>query len=364
MKNDEYNKSNKKTRLKTACDLLTLFFSYKTFPNHYELCRLWEVHKSQWKYYYGDGWLTYQNLKLRKSVEPREYAVLFDDKAVCDLLCKGIDIPNLPYIYGLIRPDQDYKERIRSWFQDSATSALFIKPVRGHAGRGIVVVKKINGDIMIQSQSGRIPLEEFELSAPAIVQELIQQDRRMAAFSSSSVNTIRVLTMYTKDDSVIILAASMLCGVGDSIVSNWSRGGIGLGVDPETGRLMKYAYDKKAIRYSEHPTSKIRFEGYQVPQWDRIIELAITIQKAFPCYRMLGTDFAVRENGEPVVIEVNNDPDIFGQEQSCGPLLQIEQNIKAFGEYDLLINRHQKELYEKFTIPQDQDTTEIDMNDD
>jgi hypothetical protein len=343
--NKEFKKSGKKSRIRVAFDLLILFFNYKSFPSHYSMNRLWEVDQSQWKYYFGDELLTYQRSRLGSVVEPREYEILFDDKAVCELLCKGIGVRNLPRMYGLLSPDQDYTERIRSWFHNSATGSLIIKPVRGHAGRGIVLVKEIEGTIMIQSLSGLIPLEDFTLERPAIVQERIKQDRRMAAFSSSSVNTIRVLTMYTKDESVIVLAASMLCGVGEAYVSNWSRGGVGLGVDPVTGRLMKYAYDKNAKRYTKHPTSNVTFEGYQIPGWERIIDLAITIQNAFPCYRILGIDFAIREDGDPIVLEVNSNASLLGQEQSCGPLLRSEQNLKAFGEYNLFINRYQRELY-------------------
>ncbi|MFA5295602.1 MAG: sugar-transfer associated ATP-grasp domain-containing protein [Methanoregulaceae archaeon] len=343
VRNDEFKKSSRKTRFELALDLLTLFFTYKTFPTNYGICRLWEVPKSQWKYYYG--YQTLQKARLGSTVEPREYEILFDDKLVCELLCKGIGIKNLPHTHGLIGPDQHYRERIRIWFRDSGADSLIIKPVRGHAGRGIVLAKMLNGHIMIQSKSGLVSLEDFTLSKPAIVQEVIQQDRRMAAFSSSSVNTIRVLTMYLKNESVLVLAASMLSGVGDSFVSNWSSGGVALGIDVETGKLQKYAYDKETTRFTEHPTSKVTFEGFQIPQWQNIIELATTIQKAFPCYRMLGTDFALRADGTPIVIEVNNDPDLMGQEQSCGPLLRIEQNLRAFGEYDLFINRHQRELY-------------------
>jgi hypothetical protein len=341
-KNEEFKKSGKTSRSRLVFDLWTLFFSYKLFPKIYFWCRLWEVDRSQWKYYYG--YQTYQKARLRSTVEPREYDILFDDKTVCEHLCRGIGVNNLPHTYGLLRPGQNYIEEIRSLCKISAAPPLIIKPVRGHAGRDIVLVKMIDGAIMVQSKGELIPLEYFTLAKPSIVQELVKQDRTMAAFSSSSVNTIRVLTMYTKTESVIVLAASMLCGVGDSYVSNWSAGGVEVGIDTTTGRLMKYAYDKNATRYTEHPTSRITFEGFQIPKWQAIKDLAIKVQKGFVFYRMLGTDIALREDGEPVVIEVNNDPGFSGMEQTC-PLLQAKQNRKAFGEYDLFINKHQRELY-------------------
>jgi hypothetical protein len=330
--------------LGVALDLLELFFRYKTFPDHYGQCRLWEVEKSQWKYYYGHIFQTYQRLLLTK-VQPREYDILFCDKAVCELLCKGIGVRDLPHTYGSISPDQDYKEGIKSWFEKYDVDSLFIKPLKGGRGLGIVLAKKINNHLFIQSTSKLTPLQDFHLSKISIVQEVIKQDSRMSAFSSSSVNTIRIVTMYTKKESVIILAAIMLCGVGESYISNWAAGGINIGIDRETGRLQKFGYDKKGTRYREHPTSRVTFEGFIIPQWQRIIDLAIKIQKALPCYRILGIDVALQESGEPILIEVNENPGFIPLEQSCGPLLRVEQNCKAFGEYDLFYNRHQKELY-------------------
>jgi hypothetical protein len=344
--NKDFKKTVKRSRWRVAQDLFELFFDYKTFPGFYLRLRLWEVEKKQWKYYYfGQISQIYPRNLLILKVEPPEYEVLLDDKTVCEQLCKAIAVNNIPHTHGIIRPDQNYKERIESWFQNNNVDSLIIKPLRGHAGRGIVLANRINENIVIQSNTGHTPLQDFDLSVTAIVQEVIKQDKRMSAFSSSSVNTIRVLTMYTKNESVIILAASMLCGVGESYVSNWSKGGVAVGIDTENGRLRKYGYNKKGTRYIVHPTSNVMFEGFVIPQWQRISELAVKIQKGFPWYRILGVDIALQENGEPILIEVNDRAGLLGEEQSNGPLLQIEQNLKAFGEYDLLYNRHQKELY-------------------
>jgi hypothetical protein len=338
------DKECKKSRLSVGLDLLELFFSYKTFPDHYGPCRLWEVEKSQWKYYYGSNYQTYQQLRLSRTVQPWEYSALFYDKEVCQILCRGIGV-NIPYMFGVIGPEQNYKERINSFIQNDSVDSLIIKPAKGRSGIGIVLVKKENNNIIIQSKTGVFPLKDFNLSETAIVQEVIKQDRKMSAFSSSSVNTIRVVTMYTKKESVIVLGAYLRCGIGESFVDNVTSGGVAVGIDSESGKLKKFAYNKEGTRYIGHPTSKVMFEGFVIPQWQSVIDLAITVQKALPCYRILGMDIAIRENEEPVLIEVNIMPDLLGLERSCGPLLRIEQNLHAFGEYDLFVNRHQRELY-------------------
>jgi hypothetical protein len=333
-----------KTPLSLALDLLDLFFSYKTFPNNYAPCRLWEVEKKKWKYYYGSNYQSHQKARLLRTVQPREYVILFDDKLICERLCKEIGI-STPVSYGIIRPDEDYKQTIESLFHEMEKDTLFIKPLRACGGRGIILARKCDDKLFIQSKTNYIPLSDFNLMETSIVQEVIEQHPRLAEFSANSVNTSRIVTMYTKNNEVIILAATIRFGIGQSYVDNVSSGGISVGVDKESGRLKKYAHDYKGKKYLELPDSKIIFEGFTIPEWTRMVDMAIEVQKSFPCYRILGMDIALTENGDPVLVEVNDAPDLLGMEFSLGPLLQDEQILKAFGDYDLLVNRYQKALY-------------------
>lgn len=339
------NNECKKSSSAVAFDLLELFFSYKTFPNHYGPCRLWEVEKSNWKFYYGSNYQSHQSARLLRKVQPLEYRLLFDDKSVCACLCSkaGICIPD---IYGIIRPESDYKKQLISYFHNTGTRSLIIKPVKGSGGRDIVLAIQNNSNIFIRSKKSDIPLREFDLAEKSIVQELITQDKRISAFSSSSVNTIRIVTMLTKNETIIVIGATMRFGISESYVDNWSAGGVAVGIDVKTGTLKKYAYDKQGKRYVAHPTSKVVFENYLIPEWQNILDLAINTQKVFSLYYgMLGMDIALREDAEPVLIEINGSPDLLFQEQTSGPLFQNVEVLRAFGQHDLLVNKHQKDLY-------------------
>jgi len=178
-----------------------------------------------------------------------------------------------------------------------------------------------------------------------IAQEVVTQHAALDAFSSFSVNTLRIVTLLTPDDNVIVVNAALRTGVGSSFVDNWAAGGVAAGIDCESGRLRKIAYDKKGNRYSAHPTSGTVFADYPIPGWERIRAAAVGIQRLFPFYRMLGLDLALKPDGEPVLIEINYAPDFTFLEQTGGPILKIEPVLRAFGEYDLLVNRHQRKLY-------------------
>lgn len=327
-----------------ASDFLTLFFTFKTFPDNYGPCRLWAIANEDWKYFYGSNYQSHQRYRLLHEVQPLEYRIIFDDKAVCERLCRAADVLT-PRIHGIISPSIDYKRKLKAYFNNTIQDLLFIKPIRGSAGKGILLAKRSNDSIFIKSINELIPLHAFQLNETAIVQEAIRQDYRMAAFSSSSVNTIRVVTMLTKHDSVIILCALMRCGIGESYVDNISAGGLGVGIHLKSGALMEYGYDYKLNTYLSHPTSNTVFAGFIVPEWPKITTLAIKVQESFPFTRMLGMDIALQENGTPILVEVNESPDLLGMEMVCGPLLRDDNVLQAFGEYNLLVNRYQKELF-------------------
>ena len=327
-----------------ALDLLTWFFSYRTFPSHYAVCRLWEVDRKDWGYYFGSNYQPHQQARLRKTVQPFEYRVLFNDKRLCVLLCQALGF-RTPVTHGLLDPAGDFRARLAEWMAASSARKLIIKPLAAFGGRGIVLAEPAEKGIMVRDGRTTTSLADFVLEGRALVQDVLVQDPRMSAFSPSSVNTLRIVTMMTPQNDVLLVNGSFRSGVGGSLVDNWSAGGVSVGIDCRNGVLKKFAYDRNSRRHAVHPSSGIVFEGSPVPEWGRVVETAKNIQRAFSFFRLIGLDIALDEDGRPVVIEINHGPDLAGLEQKAGPLLKDEAVLRAFGEYDLLVNRHQRRLY-------------------
>ena len=333
-----------KSRTGLAFDLLTWFFSYNTLPTHYAKYRLWEVDRRDWKFYYASNYRPSQEARLKRVVQPLEYRVVFNDKYICGLLCQALGI-RIPRTHGVLEPSLDYRSQLEAWLAASSAGRLIIKPLCGRSGRDIVVAERTENGPVIRSGRMVVPLDQHILREKAIVQDFVAQHPGLAVFSSSSVNTLRVVTMVTPQDDIILVNATFRTGVGHAVVDNWSAGGVAAGVDCESGRLKKHGYDKKANRYVAHPTSGIVFEDYPIPEWERVRAAAVAIQEAFSFYRMLGLDIALDPDGEPVLIEINYGPDLMFSEQTCGPLFKSDRVLRAFGEYGLLVNRHQRKLY-------------------
>ena len=335
----EYTKS----RIQAAKDLLYIFFKFKYYPDNYGPCRFWEKDREEWCYYYGSSYEPYQRQRLRRFVQRYEYQILFNDKEFWEFFCKGLQLP-MPHYFGVLKPDSLYKRQIESYLNEFPDKKIILKPIQGHAGRGVMIAEESSGGIKIRTSSTIYNLSDFQLKEKCIVQEVVEQHQEIAAFSSSSINTIRIVTLWTMNDDVVLVSGSMRFGQGDSFVDNWSSGGISVGVDTDAGILKKFAYDKHGNRFTEHPVSGKIFENFKIPDWHEAIKIAIRIQEVSPFYRLIGCDIAITKTG-PVLIEANANPDIVYQEQVSGPILADKRVFEEFRKYDLLINKYQRALY-------------------
>ena len=332
------------SKIQVLKDLLYIFFQLKYFPYNYSPCRLWEKDRKTWSFYYGSSYEPYQRQKLRREVQRYEYLSIFDDKEVCELLCRGIGV-YLPRYFGTISPDIDYRGEISKVFSNFNIHKIIIKPTNGQGGKGIAIAVFENGKINVWLKENIVELSKFKLEEKSILQEVIIQNDVISNISSSSVNTIRVLTLLTNSNEAIVLSTSMRFGVGNSYIDNWSAGGVAVGVEKKCGHLHKIAFDKKGKRYLKHPVSKIQFDGFQVPCWKEIVNLAKDIQKACPFFKLLGMDIALTQDNKPVLIEINPNSDIVFQEQTAGPLLTDTRTYNEFKNYNLFVNKYQKKLY-------------------
>ena len=322
-------------RFQVVKDLLYIFFRLKSFPDNYSPCRLWEKNRKEWINYYGSIYNPYQRGRLRKVVQRKEYSIVFDDKNICYYLCKAHDFP-VPLQHGVITPSEDYKSIIKSIFDVSPEKRLIIKPVNGRGGSAISTVH-YDKDIIIQGNGKKETISKFSLKYDSVIQEFIEQHSILSKVSPST-NTIRIVTLFTKDSNVLIVGAVLRFGIGNSSIDNVSSGGIAVGIDIKNGVLKGDAYDQKGRTYVSHPTSDIKFDNFKIPYWPEIVQLAQKIQDAFSFYKLLGSDIAITKNG-PIIIEINAAHDNVGLEQKCGPILANEQVRAEFRKYDLLINR-------------------------
>lgn len=177
---------------------------------------------------------------------------------------------------------------------------MVVKPLALHQGRGVrkVAVSEIGDHHKF--------FESLIVDGGAIIEELVEQDERMAAFHPQSINTVRVVVLNAPDNPQIV-ACSVRFGTGDSFVDN---GCLSCGVDPETGVITSKGrtVHGKGL-YLFHPDTGKQILGFHIPEWDAL--RAMTIEASFlaPEQLVIGWDTALSKKGW-VIIEGNTNPAI------------------------------------------------------
>ena len=322
-------------------DVTFIFFKLKYYPDNYIPCRLWEKKRDIWYLYYGSIYDAYQRKKLKKEVQKEEYEIVFLDKSICYSMCRAYNLP-LPKQFGCVENTNECIKLVKEIFSKKSKIKLILKPVLGKGGKNINVCYKSGDEIFFKESNNIVELSNYKLKEKSVVQEFIKQHKCISRISEST-NTIRIVTLYTKNKRVLIIGAYIRFGRGDSYIDNVSSGGISAGINLNSGYVNNIAFDKNGKIFKKHPETNIQFNDIQIPFWEDVLKLARKIQIYFSFYKLLGHDIAITENG-PIVIEINEAHDNIALEQRCGPLFSNEDVKREFMRYNLLINKYSKFL--------------------
>ncbi len=137
-----------------------------------------------------------------------------------------------------------------------------------------------------------------------IVQRFLVQHKSLADLNSSSLNTIRLMTLEWRGE-VRLLAGIIRIGHPGSAVDNVAAGGYEVGIDLESGTLKKYGFTYAEGMGAEGIPGGPIFEGFPLPSWDKLRDTALDCALRLPHLKLIGWDFAVDENGDVVLIELN-----------------------------------------------------------
>lgn len=170
-----------------------------------------------------------------------------------------------------------------------------------NSGRGIRFVSLKKG---IDNFSGKKVIDILrEYSVDFIVQELIQQDDRINAIYSGAINTLRVIT-YITESGYHVAPIVMRIGQGGNKVDNAHAGGMFIAVDNK-GKLQREAFTEYQKKYTEHPDTKLVFEGYQIPNIDILTEEIVKLHKRVPNIKFVSWDIALNNDNTFSLVECN-----------------------------------------------------------
>ena len=228
------------------------------------------------------------------------------DKNMCDFL-----FPGEKKVHSFLKKINGYyyfeSEPVSEKDAISACKNLkdvIIKPAKESEGRGVQLFSVEDG---VTTVDGKTVGQLFnEYGNDFLIQDRIKQHKDMAALNPSSVNTMRILS-YRSGMEVLIIYSVIRIGRSGSVVDNQCAGGISTTISSE-GVLGKTAFGGFSTDNIVTTDTGIELAGYQLPSYEKAIEMVKRLHLKLPWFNLVGWDIAIQEDGNPVLIEFNTNP--------------------------------------------------------
>lgn len=257
----------------------------------------------------GCGYSDFLNYELYKKSkkEIMEYATIKHQDKFYEIVSPSKYKTFFTIKTNFLRNFKDYIDR--DFFDNGSLEELkeflkkheyfMIKPYDGLGGHG--VEKLYSKDIKdIKEFYDKLKNEKLFL------EEYVIQNKEISKIVDSSVNTIRIMTFGYNGKSKILFAC-MRFSDGTASVDNFHQGGMACLVDITNGKLVGSAFNKNLEYFDKHPKSGIKFDGFQIPNWDKVKKLVLDAALVNKNIHVVGWDVAVTENGA-TFIEGNRRP--------------------------------------------------------
>ena len=243
---------------------------------------------------------------------PRSKFPLVDDKMRLHRLCATIGVPT-PEVYAEI-DSFGTLPKLGELLGDRGD--FVVKPNRGSAGRGILVLTGRDGDGFRRHNGERLGLDSLQqhlsdiLSGmyslggqpdSALIQQRIRLHPTFESITYKGIPDVRVI-LYRNEPAMAMLRLPTRESNGRA---NLHQGGIGTGIDLETG-ITHHAVQRNRL-VSEHPDTGRPVVGMRMPYWDEVIRLSRRVSEAVGL-GYIGVDVVIDAEGGPMLLEANARP--------------------------------------------------------
>ena len=283
-------------------DILYCIFRYSTGYVDYEAFEMYDMTPAQ-----RAGFLTIgKNNQLVAELNDPAYRKIFDDKALFNEKFDSFLKRDWMVLDG--RNSDGFAKLLKE------KGELIVKPLDQSCGRGIEKIRYEDG-MDTDELYGRL-----YAAGCVLAEEVVVQCEEMDSLCRTSVNTIRLVTIYNSDDDVAVAAGAIRMGREGNYVDNFNHGGLAVILDVSTGLSATDGYDKERITYRTVPETGTVLKGFRVPQWEECKQLVKDAAKVVPQVRYVAWDVAVSRDRGPLLIEGNDYP---GQDVTQYPKLGL-----------------------------------------
>lgn len=176
---------------------------------------------------------------------------------------------------------------------------LIIKPSGGSKGAGILFYDKDDNtgltiSAIIDSMTGNF-----------VVQRIVKQHADLSRVNPDSLNTIRIVSFHYKN-RIHILSEQLRFGNANMRIDNISAGGNAVAIKPD-GSLYEKSVNHD-LEWADTTPGGIKLSEVRIPNYQEIIDTIKRLHCQLPFFDIVGWDFAIGEDGVPILIEFNTKP--------------------------------------------------------
>ncbi|MBM3887509.1 MAG: alpha-L-glutamate ligase-like protein [Verrucomicrobia bacterium] len=273
--------------------------------------------------------MNWRNANVILPGNPRAHYPRVDDKLLTKRICElyGIPVPQTYAVIGFPGDIRQFQERVRQ------RRDFVIKPAKGAAGRGILVVLDHDETTFTTASGEKITLADIRYHLETILSGLYslggQPDRaiveqrivRHPAFENIAVGgtpDIRVI-LYR---CVPVMAMVRLPTRASRGRANLHQGAVAAAIHLRTGRTFGGVCRDRAV--SAHPDTGAPIADLEVPRWNDLLTAAMKLADGLEL-AYIGVDFVLDATLGPVVLEANARPGLAIQiANRCGLRPRLE----------------------------------------
>jgi len=261
--------------------------------------------------------LNERNISYVKKYNLPSSRLIADNKLLTKEILARIEVPTTKVLHVIKNNDQ-----LNALDIDSLPKGFVVKPGSGVAGQGIeIIYNRDKSGNFINAQGQKISVETMKsLMAnilegayslnyspdKVLIEGRVQPHHKLRPYSFKGVPDIRVIVFK----NVPVMAMIRWPTKDSAGRANFSQGAAGSGLDLATGittHTIKETKEGRIVDLEFVENTRIRYSGFKVPYWDKILMYAVKSAKATGL-GFCGVDFLIDRERGPLVVEINARP--------------------------------------------------------
>ena len=231
-------------------------------------------------------------------------------------------------------------QKINDFAWETLPDNFVLKPSKGFGGQGVLIVKKkakwagewylMDGSLIriqdlrfhaLEILAGRFSLHNTP--DVAFIEERIKIQKIFAKYVWHGAPDIRIIVF----NKVPVAAMLRLPTRESQGKSNLHQGAIGVGVGLATGITTSGVLNGRFIKFI--PGTKRKINELKIPQWDKILTLAVRAQEAVSWLGYFGVDIVLDKERGPMILELNARPGLEIQNANLAPLKKRLERVEG-----------------------------------